>query len=215
MAPTLVEQDEEKDGTEVIGLVQRSFLASPQVYKVMEIGASVGSVTHNEKFTFPSPSVSNRAQASSVLFPLTVVSSQFHSTVREVGSPAVSTHRRVRSFCPGSSLAPAVSFVQLSTARAEENVVKAIPSARMDPSMKSSMNREDDLFISDDLLERLLNDENINNSLFMAGLICTALGETPVTPLIKTNQNRLKATNGLQRDSTDAMIYLVNGTYLS
>lgn len=86
----LVEQVDEKVGSET-GLVHRSFLSSPHVYKVTVIGASVGSVTHKEKFTFPSPSVSNRAQASSVLLPLTLISSQFHVTWREFGRPALST----------------------------------------------------------------------------------------------------------------------------
>ena len=142
----LVEQVEEKDVTEVIGLVQRSALASPQVYSVSEMGASVGSVTHNEKLTFPSPSVSNKAQASRVLFPLTLISSQFHSTVRDVGSPELSTHSRVKSFCPGSSLAPAVSFVHVRTARAEEDTNTATPMARMDATTTNSKKRDGDFF---------------------------------------------------------------------
>ena len=150
----LVEQVDEKEGTEVIGVVQRSFLASPHVYKVSVMGASVGSVTHNEKFTFPSASVSNRAQASSVLLPVTVVSSQFHKTVREVGRPELSTQSRVRSFCPGSSLAPAVSLVQMRAASTEEDANTATPRARSDATTIASMNRKrnrvtatDDLFL--------------------------------------------------------------------
>jgi hypothetical protein len=161
----LVEQLDEKDGIEVIGLVQRSFLASPQVYKVIEMGSSVGSVTHNEKFTFPSPSVSNSAQASSVLWPLTVISSQFQITVRDVGRPALSTQSRVRSFCPGSSLAPAVSLTHWRTASAGENEMMATPSAKSDASNRTRRNRERDLVNTpNDLLTRSRNDENIGDS---------------------------------------------------
>src|SRR5215216_5142474 len=83
----LVKQVDENDVTGSSGCVQRSFASSPQVYRVTSMGASVGSVTHSEKFTLPSPSVSNRAQASRVLLPVTLISSQFHKTVREVGRP--------------------------------------------------------------------------------------------------------------------------------
>ena len=79
------------------------------------MAASVGSVTHKAKFTLPSLSVSYRLQASRVLLPLTLISSQFHVTWREVGRPALSTHNCVRSFCPGSSFGPAVSLTQVST----------------------------------------------------------------------------------------------------
>ena len=155
----LVEQVEENDETEVIGLVQRSALASPHVYRVSEMDASVGSVTHNEKLTFPSPSVSNKAQASRVLFPLTVTSSQFHSTVRDVGRPALSTHNRVRSFCPGSSLAPAVSLVHTSAASTDEDAKTATAPARSDAITIASIKRERDLVIPPDgLLGRSKND---------------------------------------------------------
>lgn len=77
------------------------------------MAASVGSVTHSAKFTFPSLSVSYRLQASKVLFPVTVISSQFHVTWSEVGKLASSTQSFVRSFCPGSSFAPAVSMTQV------------------------------------------------------------------------------------------------------
>src|SRR6266545_6737234 len=89
--------------------------------------ASVGSVTHNEKFTLPSPSVSYRLHASSVLLPLTLISSQFQVTLSEVGRPASSTHNWVRSFWPGSSLAPAVSFTHCSAAWATLGVSCLLP----------------------------------------------------------------------------------------
>jgi hypothetical protein len=138
----LVEQVDEKDGTGVTGEVQRSFLASPHVYKVTMMGSSVGSVTHNEKFTFPSPSVSNRLQASSVLSPLTLIWSQFQDTLSEVGRPAVSTQSIVRSFCPGSSLAPAVSLTHARTASTGENAMTATPRARSDATNAIRMSRK-------------------------------------------------------------------------
>ena len=138
----LVEQVEVNVGTDVIGLVHRSFLASPQVYNVTVMGASVGSVTHSEKLTMPSPSVSNRAQASSVLFPLTLISSQFHVTDKELGRPELSTHSCVRSFCPGSSLAPAVSLVHVSTANTEDAANTATPMARNDAISRTRNIRE-------------------------------------------------------------------------
>lgn len=79
------------------------------------MASSVGSVTHSEKFTLPSPSVSYRLQASSVLLPLTLISSQFQVTWSEVGKLASSTQSWVRSFCPGSSFGPAVSTTQVCT----------------------------------------------------------------------------------------------------
>ena len=155
----LVEQVDEKDGTDVIGWVQRSFALSPQVYRFTVMGASVGSVTQSEKFTLPSPSVSNRAQASSVLLPLTVISSQFQVIWRVVGKPALSTQSCVRSFCPGSSFAPAVSLVQTSAANTVEDAKTATPIARSDATTIASMNRERDLVIPPDgLLGRLKND---------------------------------------------------------
>jgi hypothetical protein len=157
----LVEQVEVKEGTEVIGLVHRSLLASPQVYKVKEMESSVGSVTHREKFTFPSPSVSNRAQASRVLFPLTLISSQFHVTWREVGRPELSIQSCVRSFCPGSSLAPAVSFVQLRTASTEEDANTASPMARNDATSRTRKIRGRDLMGADLFLERSRDDESM------------------------------------------------------
>ena len=161
----LVEQVDEKDGT-VTGEVQRSALASPHVYRVTVMAASVGSVTHNEKFTFPSPSVSNKAQASSVFAPLTLVSSQFHETVREVGRPALSMHNCVRSFWPGSSFAPAVSLVQTNAACTAENAKTATPTARRDATTITSINLERDLPDSPaDRLERSSNDENIDKIL--------------------------------------------------
>ena len=151
VACVLVEQVDVKDGTEVIGLVHLSFFASPQVYKVTVMGSSVGSVTHNEKFTFPSPSVSKRAQASSELLPETLVSSQFHVTVSDVGSPEVSTQRFVRSFCPGSSFDPAVSLVQVSTVSAEENEISATARANTDASNRTRKIRERDCVSIPDL----------------------------------------------------------------
>ena len=130
------------------------------------MAASVGSVTHNEKFTFPSPSVSNRAQASSVLLPLTLISSQFQLTTKESGRPALSMHILVRSFCPGSSLAPAVSLTQTSAACTAENAKTATPTARRDATTITSINRERDFPESPaDRLERSSNDENIDKIL--------------------------------------------------
>jgi hypothetical protein len=162
----LVEQVEEKDGMELSGWVQRSAAASPHEYRVTVMGSSVGSVTHNEKFTFPSPSVSNRAQASSVLLPLTLISSQFQEIVREVGRPALSMHNCVKSFWPGSSFAPAVSLVQTNAACTAENAKTATPTARSDATTITSINRERDLRESPaDRLERSSNDENIDKIL--------------------------------------------------
>ena len=150
---------DENVGTEVMGLVQRSFLASPHVYKLMEMGASVGSVTHKEKFTFPSLSVSNRAQASSVLLPETLISSQFHVTLRKVGKPALSIQSCVRSFCPGSSFAPAVSLTQLRTASADENEMNATPRAKRDDSSTTKRKRGLDLVRSPNRFRKGLGDD--------------------------------------------------------
>src|SRR5215208_2596813 len=128
--------------------------------------ASVGSVTHSAKFTLPSLSVSYRLQASRVLLPLTLTSSQFQVTWRVSGRPASSTQSWVRSFCPGSSLAPAVSLTQLSAARTDEDAKKATPSARNDATPIASKNREGDLVnVLNDLLVRLRNDVNIEGLL--------------------------------------------------
>lgn len=135
-----------------MGWVQRSFASSPQVYSVTVIASSVGSVTHNAKFTLPSPSVSYRLQASSVLLPLTLISSQFQVTVR-IPDTELSTQSCVRSFCPGSSLAPAVSSTQFSAAFTPEDTNTATPSARKNAIAKS-VKREVDLFP----LIRSLND---------------------------------------------------------
>ena len=145
----LVEQVDEKDDTEVSGWVQRSFASSPQVYSDTVMGASVGSVTQRAKFTLPSPSVSNKLQASRVLLPVTLISSQFHETRRVAGSPASSTQSCVRSFWPGSSFAPAVSGEQVNTrtARAFENTSTATPTARRHAIAIGSIKRERDLGI--------------------------------------------------------------------
>ena len=161
-----MEQVDEKDGMELSGWVQRSAASSPHEYRVTVMGSSVGSVTHNEKFTFPSPSVSNRAQASSVLLPVTLISSQFQVTTKESGRPALSMHNCVRSFCPGSSLAPAVSLTQTSAACTAENANSATPTARSDATTITSINLERDLLESPaDRLERSSNDENIEKLL--------------------------------------------------
>lgn len=124
--------------------------------------ASVGSVTHNEKFTLPSPSVSYRLQASRVLLPLTLISSQFHVTWRVVGRPFESTQSCVRSFWPGSSFAPAVSLTQVSAAYAGEDTNTATPSATHDANSISGRNREGDLVNAlNNLLERSRNDRYI------------------------------------------------------
>ena len=109
------------------------------------MGASVGSVTHSAKFTLPSLSVSYRLQASRVLLPLTLISSQFHVTWREVGKPALSTQSCVRSFWPGSSFAPAVSLVQVSAACTAEEANTATPRARSNAATITSVNRAEDL----------------------------------------------------------------------
>ena len=123
------------------------------------MGASVGSVTHSAKFTLPSLSVSYRLQASRVLLPLTLISSQFQVTWSETGRFASSTQSCVRSFCPGSSFAPAVLLEHVRAACTAEDENTAIPSARSNATTITSMNREDDL--ANALLERSKNDGNI------------------------------------------------------
>ena len=103
----------------------------------------MGSVTHSAKFTLPSPFVSNRLQASRVLLPLTLISSQFHVTWRVNGRPELSMQSWVRSFCPGSSLAPAVSLTQLSAARTDVEAITATPNASTDAIIMSIMVRKD------------------------------------------------------------------------
>jgi hypothetical protein len=118
------------------------------------MGASVGSVTHSAKFTLPSLSVSYRLQASRVLLPLTLISSQFHVTWRETGRLASSTQSCVRSFWPGSSFAPAVSLTHVRAACTDEDAYTAIPNARSNATTSTSMRREGDL------LKRSKNDRN-------------------------------------------------------
>jgi hypothetical protein len=105
---------------------------------VVVMGPSVGSVTHNEKFTLPSPLVSYRLHASSVLLPETLISSQFHDTLRDAGRPASSTHSRVRSFWPGSSLGPAVSLTHVSAASATLGVSGLLPPKADTHSVRSN-----------------------------------------------------------------------------
>src|SRR5215216_4693724 len=129
------------------------------------MASSVGSVTHSEKFTFPSPSVSYRLQASRVLLPVTLISSQFQVTWRKPATE-VSTQSCVRSFWPGSSFAPAVSLIQLSTARTDEELNTATPSARNVASATTSMSCAGDFVNARNrFLERLKKDENIDGLL--------------------------------------------------
>src|SRR4051812_39165850 len=106
----------------VAGLSQRSTLASPQVKRRGEAVACTAGlcsiVTHSAKLTFVSLSVSNRVHASPVFEPPKPVVSQLHFTSMLVGAPEGSTDCWVRSFWPGSSLAPCSSTVVVNAAEA-------------------------------------------------------------------------------------------------
>ena len=124
---TLVEHVDKNDGTKT-GLVHRSFLLSLQVYKDVVDAPLELTLTHSEKFTLPSLSVSYKLQPSSVFAPLTLISSKLKDTFSDVGRPVSSTHNRVRSFWPGSSFAPAVSLTQVRPAAcATESAENGIP----------------------------------------------------------------------------------------
>src|SRR5215208_5075580 len=131
------------------------------------IGPSVGSVTHRAKFTLPSLSLSYKLQASRVLAPVTLISSQFHVTCRVRGKPAMSTQSWVRSFCPGSSFAPAVSGVHVSAARTDEDESAAAPSATSAAIAITSVTRNRDFVnVLNKLLVNSKNDENMEYLLF-------------------------------------------------
>src|SRR5881409_3285156 len=90
-------------------LVQRSGRSSAQLYLRTESKAagSPFTVTQSAKLAFPSMSVSKRAQASPLLLPPKATSSQFQLTTKSKGAAvAVSMQNSVRSFWPGSSIAP-------------------------------------------------------------------------------------------------------------
>ena len=128
----------------------------------------MGSVTQRAKFTLPSLSVSYKLQASRVLAPDTLISSQFQVTCRVRGKPARSTQNWVRSFCPGSSLAPAVSGVHVRAACTEEDENTAIPKANSAAMTITTVNRDSD-FVNplNKPAVNSKNDENIKTLLFL------------------------------------------------
>src|SRR5439155_23107791 len=90
-------------------LVQRSGRSSAQLYLRTESKAagSPFTVTQSAKLAFPSMSVSKRAQASPLLLPPKATSSQFQLTTKSKGAAVMeSMQNSIRSFWPGSSIAP-------------------------------------------------------------------------------------------------------------
>ena len=100
-------------------LVQRSGRSFAQLNLRTESRAdgSPFTVTQSAKLALPSMSVSKRAQASPLLFPAKVALSQFQLTTKSKGAEATGSKQNlVRSFWPGSSIAPWRSGVHWTAA---------------------------------------------------------------------------------------------------